>query len=93
MTTAASDPVLAELRERIAAADAELVALLNRRLALVRELWDHKRATGLPLTAPDREEWLRQHLSARNAGPLSDEGLASLVTFVVELTKQGLGDG
>jgi chorismate mutase / prephenate dehydratase len=91
MTTAA-DPVLAELRERIAAADTELVALVNRRLELVQELWEHKRATGLPLTAPDREDWLRQHLATENQGPLSDEGLASLVAFVLQLTKQELGE-
>ena len=92
MTTAA-DPVLDDLRARIAAADAELVALVNRRLTLVQELWEHKRAQGLPLTAPDREAWLHQHLTAQNGGPLSDEGLASLVAFVLQLTKQELADG
>jgi len=87
-----SDPVVDGLREQISAADRELVALVNRRLQLVAELWAHKRAHGLPLSAPERERWLYEHLAEANAGPLSDGGLAELVAFVLELTKQELDE-
>jgi chorismate mutase len=87
-----SDPVVDGLREQISAADRELVALVNRRLQLVAELWEHKRAQGLPISAPERERWLYEHLTEANAGPLSDGGLAELVAFVLELTKQELDE-
>lgn len=48
MTHDANDP-LAELRERIAAVDAELLALVARRLELAREVGEAKRAAGLPV--------------------------------------------
>jgi hypothetical protein len=47
MTHFANDP-LAELRARIAAVDAELLALVARRLELAREVGEAKRAAGLP---------------------------------------------
>jgi chorismate mutase len=87
-----SDPVVDGLREQISAADRELVALVNRRLQLVAELWEHKRAHGLPLSAPERERWLYEHLAEANPGPLSEGGLAELVAFVLELTKQELDE-
>ena len=48
MTGNPSDP-LAELRARIAAVDAELLALVARRLALARAVGEAKRAAGLPV--------------------------------------------
>jgi chorismate mutase len=92
MTTVGRDPVVESLREQISAADRELVAVVNRRLQLVAELWAHKRAQGQPLSAPERERWLFEHLAEANAGPLSDGGLAELVAFVLELTKQELAE-
>jgi chorismate mutase len=84
------DPVVEDLREQIAAADRELVAVVNRRLRLVAELWEHKRAQGQPLTAPERERWLYEHLAATNDGPLSNGSLDELVAFVLDLTKREL---
>jgi chorismate mutase len=84
------DPVVEDLREQIAAADRELVAVVNRRLRLVTELWEHKRAQGQPLTAPDRERWLYEHLATTNEGPLSNGALDELVAFVLDLTKREL---
>jgi chorismate mutase len=84
------DPVVEGLREQIAAADRELVAIVNRRLQLVSELWEHKRAEGQPLTAPERERWLYEHLAEANGGPLSERSLDELVAFVLDLTKREL---
>jgi chorismate mutase len=93
VTALGRDPVVDALREQIAEADRELVALVNRRLQLVAELWAHKRTHGQPLSAPERERWLYEHLAEANAGPLSAGGLAELVAFVLELTKQELAQG
>ena len=90
MSAVERDPVVDGLREQIAAADRDLVTVANRRLRLVAQLWEHKRAQGQPLTAPERERWLYEHLAASNEGPLSDRGLDELVAFVLDLTKREL---
>jgi chorismate mutase len=90
MNAVEPDPVVEDLREQIAATDRKLVAVVNRRLRLVAELWDHKRAQGQPLSAPERERWLYEHLAESNEGPLSDGSLDELVAFVLDLTKREL---
>lgn len=80
-----------ELRDAIDAADRSLVALVNERLELVRELWLLKRARGLDHVDPGREEAIRAALAAANAGPLTAEGLEELVTEVLALTKREMG--
>ena len=47
-----------EFRSEISTADRELLAAVNRRLELVRALHEHKRAEGIPLQDPAREEQL-----------------------------------
>jgi len=75
------------LRTRIAELDEQLVATVNARLETVAELVRHKREHGLPLVDPGREEWLVEHLTAVNRGPLSPDAVERLVRFVLELTK------
>lgn len=82
---------LEELRSRIAANDATIVALVNERLRLVAALWEWKRRNGAELIDADRERRLREDLAAANAGPLSDEGLERLVTELLAVTKRELG--
>jgi chorismate mutase/prephenate dehydratase len=73
-----SDPSVQAAREQISAIDGELVALLNRRLELVRELHAYKRARGYAMVDPAREERLLDTLVAGNPGPLSDAELRDL---------------
>jgi chorismate mutase len=68
-----------EIREEIAANDAEIVAAVNRRLRLVEELWRLKAERGDARLDPDRERRLREQLARENEGPLSREGLERLV--------------
>jgi chorismate mutase len=77
-----------EYREKIAAADRDLLAAINRRLELVRELHEHKRTEGIPLRDPSREEQLVVELQAANAGPLSSAGVAELFRHVLDLTRK-----
>jgi chorismate mutase len=76
-----------ELRESITATDREIVALVNRRLELVRELRDHKLERGYPMVDPGREDWLLAHLCETNDGALSDTGVRALAERVIELGK------
>jgi chorismate mutase len=85
------DHRMADLRARIGANDAAIVAAVNERLRLVAELWELKAAHGTERLDPDRERRLREELAAGNAGPLSDAGLDQLVTELLALTKRELG--
>ena len=76
-----------EIRRTIDETDRSIVALVNARLELVRELWALKRVLGLDDVDPGREAALRAALAGANAGPLSDEGLDRLVTELLALTK------
>ena len=78
MNDQASDPKVQAARERISAVDGELVALLNERLELVRELHAYKRAQGYAMVDPAREQRLLDALVASNPGPLSDAELREL---------------
>jgi chorismate mutase len=80
-----------EIRLEIAENDRAIVAAVNRRLALVAELWALKAGLGLDTVDPEREQRLREALAASNAGLLSNAGLDKLVTELLDLTKQELG--
>ena len=64
---------------------------MNRRLELVRRMWEYKRARGWEVLDPEREEWMLRYLTRMNRGPLSRAGLEELFGKVLELTKRELG--
>ena len=78
MSEQGSDPSVQAARERIAALDRELVALINERLEVVRELHAYKRAQGYPMVDPAREARLLDALVAANSGPIDDQELREL---------------
>jgi len=80
-----------EIRREITENDAAIVAAVNRRLALVAELWELKAARGIRTVDPERERVLREALHAANAGPLSPSALDHLVGVLLDLTKRELG--
>ncbi len=58
---------LSDIRKRIDAVDARLLALLNERADLVHEVGEVKRRDGSSIFAPEREEKLLRSLDERNA--------------------------
>jgi chorismate mutase len=80
--------VIDEYRKRISAADRELLAAINKRIELVRELHEHKRAEGIPFSDPGREQQLIVELQAANPGPISSAGIGELFRHVLELTRR-----
>jgi chorismate mutase len=92
MPNAAQDPVVDELRARITATDAEIVAALNRRAALVAELHAHKRGRGYEVLDPAREEQVVAAALSVNHGPISDAALRDLYAIILPLcTREAAG--
>ncbi len=80
-----------EIRRDITENDRAIVEAVNRRIALVTELWELKAERGLETVDPDRERLLRETLAATNTGLLSPAGLDRLITELLDLTKSELG--
>ena len=85
MPNVAQDPIVDELRARITAADADIVAAVNERASAVAELHAHKRARGYDVLDPAREEQVVATVLRANGGPLSDEGLRELFGLILSL--------
>jgi prephenate dehydrogenase len=85
-----ADPELTNLRDEIAALDRELLAALNRRLGLVRRVAEHKAETGAPAIDAQREAELLAHLVAANRGPLSEQGVRTAFSALLDVLKQEL---
>jgi prephenate dehydrogenase len=88
-----SDPELTRLRAEIAEIDRELLAGLNRRVALVRQIADHKAQSGAPAIDAKREAELLSTLAAANPGPISEQGLRTAFSAVLDVMKQELRAG
>jgi chorismate mutase len=85
MPNVAQDPFMDDLRARITAADADIVAAVNRRAALVAELHDHKRTQGYEVFDPAREEQVISAALQASGGPLSEAGLRELYGVILSL--------
>ena len=91
--TATADSFVNTAREEIAALDVRLLETMNSRLDKVAELHRYKEEHGIAFVDPEREAWLVGYLKGVNRGPLSDEGVEELITFVLELVKREVGRG
>lgn len=78
-----TDPVLAELRERIDELDAALITLMADRFEVTRRVGLHKKQAGLPPADPSREERqiarLRAMAEAAGLDPTFSEKLLRLI--------------
>ena len=91
MSEAGQDPLIRQLREQLAENDLAIVEALNTRLKLVAELKRVKAERGIGFLDPAREEWMLQHLTNANSGPLSAEGLREIYGELLDLTKREVG--
>jgi 3-deoxy-7-phosphoheptulonate synthase/chorismate mutase len=84
------DPLVRQLREQISDTDRAIVALMNRRLELVRKVQRRKADLGLPRLDPGREERMLRDLRRANRGPLSATGVEELHAELLALTRREL---
>jgi prephenate dehydrogenase len=85
-----ADAELGQMRDEIAAIDREVLDALNRRLGLVRRINEHKAATGAPAIDAKREAELLTELAEANRGPLSEEGVRTAFSALLDVMKQEL---
>ncbi|MDE2654161.1 MAG: chorismate mutase [Gemmatimonadetes bacterium] len=79
---------LEELRERIMECDRELVEIIRRRVALVREIGGLKASLGVPVTDPRREARVVRRAAelAREAG-LDEELIRNLIWSIMSAAR------
>lgn len=79
---------LLKLREGIDAIDNQLLALINERLGLVREVGRLKAATGRQVLDSARERQIFERLLTLNQGPLDEKVLRHLFTQIMAASRQ-----
>lgn len=79
---------LDDCRRQIDTLDEQLVALLNRRAVLVREVARIKQQTGLPIRIPSREAEVLAKVAAANRGPLDDAALHRLFNAIIQESRR-----
>ncbi len=75
---------LSDWRTRIDEVDRELVALLNRRARYVLEIARLKKALGLPIYEPQREEEVFRNVASANGGPLDQAALRRVFERILD---------
>jgi chorismate mutase len=77
-----------ELRRRIDAIDQKMVALLNERADCAIALGRVKKARGLPIYQPAREEEVLGNVQRTNGGPLRSEALRRLFERIIDESRR-----
>jgi chorismate mutase len=75
---------LAECRRSIDDIDIRILALLNERTLVVQEIGRVKRAFGMPIYEPKREDEVFQNVTANNPGPLSGDALRRVFERIID---------
>lgn len=73
-----------DLRRRIDFIDDELLRLFNERARLAVQIGETKKAQGLPIYIPAREEQILIRVQRDNPGPLSPEAVARLYQQLID---------
>ncbi len=76
---------LRELRNQVDTIDEEILNLFIERMKLVKQVAEFKKAHGVPVNAPERENEVLTRLNTRSAGQLA--GVRLLYGIVMDLNK------
>jgi chorismate mutase len=85
-----TDDELTRFRAQITDLDRIILGAVNRRLELVAALRRYKDEHGLAFVDPEREAQLLEEHVRENGGPLSDDGVRSLLVELLALMKREL---
>ncbi len=70
-------------RRHIDAIDDQLLKLLNKRVQIVLQIGQEKRARQLPIYAPERETQIIERVIASNSGPLDDQAVRRIFESIL----------
>lgn len=74
---------LQESRKKIDSIDEQIVTLLNRRAAEVKNIGRAKAAAGLPVIDAERESEIYRRITAENFGQIDNDGLMRIFEQIV----------
>jgi chorismate mutase/prephenate dehydratase len=81
---AQTDQALVRQRTRIDALDTRIVAQLNERARLVREVGRIKQRAGVAIADPKRVEEVLQRITSNNPGPLPNANLRRIYERIID---------
>ena len=76
-------PNLKQLRDKIDSLDRRLIQVLNKRAAVALEVAQQKKAKGVEVYSPEREDTLLKDIRSRYKGPLSEEALGAIYAEII----------
>jgi chorismate mutase/prephenate dehydratase len=74
---------LGELRKELDAADREIIAAMNRRAEIARQIGERKHNDSQPIFDPQRESHVVEQAVSSNAGPLPDNAIRAVFRELV----------
>lgn len=75
---------LVELRSEIDQLDRQIVEALNRRAALVKKIWELKRASHLPLIDVIREQAILNQVQSLRKDPLPEKSVETIFRCILD---------
>lgn len=78
---------LKELRKKIDAVDDQLLALLNQRMQLVKEVGELKRSTNAIIYRPEREKAILDRLKSQNQGLLNAQAIDAIFLEIFAVSR------
>jgi chorismate mutase len=88
VSSASTDPVIRNYREKISDNDLKILEALNKRLTLVKSLKEYKESQGLNFYDAAQEDWVVTYLCRANRGPLSTEALREIYALILQTIKR-----
>jgi chorismate mutase len=79
---------LEDCRKQIDIVDREIMALLNRRAEIVREIGEMKARAGLPIVDWNREMEILHWVAQENEGVMDDEAAARIFRRILQESRQ-----
>jgi chorismate mutase-like protein len=79
---------ISDWRKKIDELDRQLVDLLNQRAQAAHEIGKLKRAAGMPIYEPDREQSVFVNVKHVNPGPLPDQDLVRIYERIMDIMRQ-----
>lgn len=71
------------LRQAIDEIDEKIMALINQRLSLAKQIGDFKKQGGIQITDSEREKEIMNRLLEKNNGPMRADGLRNIFGAII----------